>query len=93
MSKLRDAALAIVDEQGLDALTMRAAGFPAWAPERMTIYNYVDRRDGLDRLVTSAVWASAPPSTQRGTRTARRSAGGSQRACGGRSAPIRTLSR
>jgi len=30
----------------------------------MTIYNYVDRRDGLDGLVTSGVWASAPLSTE-----------------------------
>ncbi|HEY0578672.1 MAG TPA: TetR/AcrR family transcriptional regulator C-terminal domain-containing protein [Pseudonocardia sp.] len=57
--QLRDAALAIVDEQGLDALTMRALA-ARLGTGAMTIYNYVDRRDGLDGLVTSGVWASAP---------------------------------
>jgi AcrR family transcriptional regulator len=62
--QLRDAALAIVDEQGLDALTMRALA-ARLGTGAMTIYNYVDRRDGLDGLVTSGVWASAPLWTER----------------------------
>lgn len=57
---LRDAALAIVDTEGLDALTMRAlAGRLGTGP--MTIYNYVDGRDGLNALVAAAVLADGPP--------------------------------
>ncbi|GAA5145714.1 hypothetical protein GCM10023321_04020 [Pseudonocardia eucalypti] len=56
---LRDAALAIVDADGLDALTMRAlAG--RLGTGAMTIYNYVDGRDGLNALVAAAVLADAP---------------------------------
>lgn len=58
--QLRDAALAIVDEAGLEALTMRSlAARLSTGP--MTIYNYVEGRDGLDTLVVSAVLAGAPP--------------------------------
>lgn len=57
--QLRDAALAIVDEEGLAALTMRAlAG--RLGTGAMTIYNYVDGREGLEALVTEAVLAQAP---------------------------------
>ncbi|MEV3962521.1 TetR/AcrR family transcriptional regulator [Nocardia sp. NPDC050193] len=62
--QLRTAALALVDEQGLAALTMRnlAAELGTGA---MTIYNYVDGREGLEELVTQAVmgetcWTETP---------------------------------
>jgi AcrR family transcriptional regulator len=63
--QLRDAALAIVDEQGLDALTMRALA-ARLGTGAMTIYNYVDGRDGLDALVTAAVLGAAPAPEARG---------------------------
>ncbi|GGL28147.1 TetR/AcrR family transcriptional regulator [Nocardia jinanensis] len=52
--QLQVAALALVDEQGLAGLTMRnlAAELGTGA---MTIYNYVDGREGLEELVTEAV--------------------------------------
>lgn len=52
--QLQTAALALVDEQGLAGLTMRnlAAELGTGA---MTIYNYVDGREGLEALVTEAV--------------------------------------
>ncbi|MGA6203220.1 TetR/AcrR family transcriptional regulator C-terminal domain-containing protein [Nocardia testacea] len=62
--QLREAALALVDEHGLAGLTMRnlAAGLGTGA---MTIYNYVDGREGLEELVTEAVmgetrWVETP---------------------------------
>lgn len=62
--QLREAALALVDEHGLAGLTMRnlAAGLGTGA---MTIYNYVDGREGLEELVTEAVmgetrWGETP---------------------------------
>lgn len=57
--QLRDAALAIVDTDGLDALTMRSLA-TRLGTGPMTIYNYVPGRDGLDALVVSAVLAGAP---------------------------------
>jgi AcrR family transcriptional regulator len=57
--QLRDAALAIVDADGLEALTMRALAARV-GTGAMTIYNYVDGRGGLDELVTSAVFATVP---------------------------------
>ncbi|GAA2429222.1 TetR/AcrR family transcriptional regulator C-terminal domain-containing protein [Actinomadura vinacea] len=62
--QLQAAALDLVDEAGLEALTMRSlAGKLGTGP--MTIYNYVDGRDGLEGLVTEAVmtqvhWVDAP---------------------------------
>jgi AcrR family transcriptional regulator len=57
--QLRDAALAIVDESGLDALTMRSlAARLGTGP--MTIYNYVEGRDGLEALVIAGALAGAP---------------------------------
>ncbi|GAB2618146.1 hypothetical protein GCM10027168_58080 [Streptomyces capparidis] len=52
--QLRAAALALVDAQGLAALTMRnlAAELGTGA---MTIYNYVEGRDGLEALLVAAV--------------------------------------
>jgi AcrR family transcriptional regulator len=51
---LQQAALALVDEGGLAALTMRnLASVLGTGP--MTIYNYVDSRDGLEALLVEAV--------------------------------------
>lgn len=56
--QLQAAALALVDDQGLAALTMRSlAATLGTGP--MTIYNYVDGREGLEQLVTEAVMAEA----------------------------------
>ena len=55
-AKLQEAALALVDEQGLAALSMRTlAGALGTGP--MTLYNYVKDRDELDALVVEAVLA------------------------------------
>jgi AcrR family transcriptional regulator len=52
--QLQAAALALVDEQGLAALSMRTlAGALGTGP--MTLYNYVKDRDDLDALVVEAV--------------------------------------
>jgi AcrR family transcriptional regulator len=50
--------LALVDEQGLAGLTMRSLA-TAVGTGPMTIYNYVDGRQGLEQLVTEAVMAEA----------------------------------
>lgn len=55
-AQLQAAALALVDDQGLDGLTMRSLAV-ALGTGPMTIYNYVDGRDGLEQLVTEAVMA------------------------------------
>ena len=55
-SQLQEAALALVDEHGLSALSMRTlAGALGTGP--MTLYNYVRDRDELDALVVEAVLA------------------------------------
>jgi AcrR family transcriptional regulator len=56
--QLRATALQMVDEHGLAALTMRSLA-AALGTGAMTIYNYVDGRDGLEQLVTEAVMAEA----------------------------------
>ncbi|WP_280345372.1 TetR/AcrR family transcriptional regulator [Nocardia abscessus] len=56
--QLQAAALALVDQQGLTGLTMRSLA-AAIDTGPMTIYNYVDGRDGLEQLVTEAVMAQA----------------------------------
>ncbi|MDT3395670.1 TetR/AcrR family transcriptional regulator C-terminal domain-containing protein [Streptomyces sp. B1866] len=58
--QLRTAALALVDAQGLHALTMRNLA-AALGTGAMTIYNYVEGRDGLEALVVDAVVAPAHP--------------------------------
>ena len=64
-AQLQEAALALVDEQGLSALSMRTlAGALGTGP--MTLYNYVKDRDELDALVVEAVLAEVRPSRQRG---------------------------
>jgi AcrR family transcriptional regulator len=56
--QLQAAALAIVDREGLAALSMRSlAGALKTGP--MTLYNYVRDRDELDALVVEAVMAEA----------------------------------
>lgn len=56
--QLQAAALALVDEQGLAGLSMRAlAG--ALGTGAMTLYNYVGEREELDLLVVEAVIAQA----------------------------------
>ncbi|UGT61817.1 TetR/AcrR family transcriptional regulator [Nocardia asteroides] len=56
--QLRTAALALVDRHGLAGLTMRSLAAEI-GTGAMTIYNYVDGRDGLEQLVTEAVLAEA----------------------------------
>ena len=53
-TKLQDAALSIVDEQGLEALSMRTLA-AALGTGPMTLYNYVRNRSDLDALVVEAV--------------------------------------
>lgn len=55
-AELQHAALALVDAEGLDALTMRSLA-AALGTGAMTIYNYVDGRDGLEALLVEAVLA------------------------------------
>ncbi|WP_141579730.1 TetR/AcrR family transcriptional regulator [Actinomadura sp. WMMA1423] len=52
--QLQDAALELIDQEGLAGLTMRALS-ARLGTGPMTIYNYVDGREGLERLVTGAV--------------------------------------
>jgi AcrR family transcriptional regulator len=64
-AQLQEAALALVDEQGLAALSMRTlAGALGTGP--MTLYNYVKDRDELDALVVEAVLAEVKPARPRG---------------------------
>jgi len=63
--QLQAAALALVDEQGLAALSMRTlAGALGTGP--MTLYNYVKDRDDLDALVVEAVRAEISRPRPRG---------------------------
>jgi AcrR family transcriptional regulator len=54
--QLQAAALALVDEEGLGALSMRTLA-AALGTGPMTLYNYVRDRDDLDALVVEAVMA------------------------------------
>lgn len=64
-AQLQAAALALVDEQGLAALSMRTlAGALGTGP--MTLYNYVKDRDELDALVVEAVLAEVKAPRSRG---------------------------
>ncbi|MFI6586318.1 TetR/AcrR family transcriptional regulator [Embleya sp. NPDC050493] len=58
--QLRTAALTLVDAHGLAALTMRSLA-AALGTGAMTIYNYVDGREGLEGLLVEAVLADALP--------------------------------
>lgn len=55
-AQLQEAALAIVDKEGLPALSMRSLA-AALGTGPMTLYNYVKDRDDLDALVVEAVMA------------------------------------
>lgn len=55
-TQLQDAALAIVDKEGLAALSMRTLA-TVLRTGPMTLYNYVRDRDDLDALVVEAVMA------------------------------------
>ena len=57
-SQLQEAALAIVDREGLGTLSMRSLA-KALGTGPMTLYNYVKDRDELDALVVEAVMAEA----------------------------------
>ncbi len=64
-AQLQAAALSLVDEQGLAALSMRTlAGALGTGP--MTLYNYVKDRDELDALVVEAVLAEISRPRSRG---------------------------
>lgn len=64
-AQLQQAALAIVDKEGLPALSMRSlAGALGTGP--MTLYNYVKDRDDLDALVVEAVLAGIRLPRERG---------------------------
>lgn len=65
-AQLREVALAIVDREGLAALTMRRLA-EALGTGAMTLYNYVEDRDGLEALIVAAVMADmAPPALKPG---------------------------
>ena len=55
---LQDAAIAIVDQRGLDALSMRSLA-QALGAGPMTLYNYVRDREALDALVVEGAMAAA----------------------------------
>ena len=57
-AELQRAALALVDADGLAALTMRSLAAQLGTGP-MTIYNYVEGRDGLEALLVEAVLAEA----------------------------------
>jgi len=59
-TQLREAALAIVDRDGLAALTMRRLA-EALGTGAMTLYNYVEDRDDLEALIVAAVMAEMEP--------------------------------
>lgn len=62
--EIADAALRIVDESGVGALSMRALA-ASLGTGPMTMYNYVADKEGLEELVVSAVVAEVkvPPSS------------------------------
>ncbi|NYI96932.1 AcrR family transcriptional regulator [Streptomonospora nanhaiensis] len=57
-ARLQEAALALVDAEGLDALSMRSLA-AALGTGAMTLYNYVEGREGLEALLVEAVMAEA----------------------------------
>lgn len=64
-AQLQAAALALVDQQGLTALSMRTLA-SALGTGPMTLYNYVRDRDELDALVVEAVLAEVKPQPRSG---------------------------
>lgn len=65
-AKLQDAALSIVDGQGLSALSMRTLA-TALGTGPMTLYNYVRDRSDLDALVVEAVMSKVRLPRESGT--------------------------
>lgn len=65
-AQLQEAALALVDGQGLAALSMRSLA-DALGTGPMTLYNYVKDRDELDALVVEAVMAEVKLPRARGS--------------------------
>jgi AcrR family transcriptional regulator len=63
-AQLQEAALSLVDAEGLAALSMRTLA-AALGTGPMTLYNYVKDRDELDALVVEAVLAEVKPSRPR----------------------------
>jgi len=59
LGQIQQQALAIVDRDGLSALTMRSLA-AALGTGPMTLYNYLDGRGGLEELVVDAVAALVP---------------------------------
>jgi AcrR family transcriptional regulator len=57
--EIASAALGIVDESGLSALSMRSLA-AALGTGAMTVYNYVADKEGLEELVVAAVVADVP---------------------------------
>jgi AcrR family transcriptional regulator len=57
--EIASAALGIVDESGLGALSMRSLA-TALGTGPMTVYNYVAGKEGLEELVVAAVVADVP---------------------------------
>ena len=57
--EIASAALRIVDESGLAALSMRSLA-AALGTGPMTMYNYVADKEGLEELVVAAVAAGIP---------------------------------
>ncbi len=69
-ARILDAALAIADEQGIDALSMRKLG-QALGYEAMSLYNYVANKDELlDGLLDVVLDETEPPSTEESWDTA-----------------------
>ena len=64
-AQLHEAALAIVDSEGLPALTMRRLA-ESLGTGAMTLYNYVEGRDGLEALLVGAVMAEMVPPSKTG---------------------------
>ena len=65
-AQLHEAALAIVDSEGLPALTMRRLA-ESLGTGAMTLYNYVEGRDGLEALLVGAVMAEMVAPARTGT--------------------------
>jgi AcrR family transcriptional regulator len=59
LAQIQSAALTIVDRDGLAGLTMRSLA-TALETGPMTLYNYLNGRDGLEELVVDAVAAQVP---------------------------------
>ena len=55
-SRVASAALSLIDENGLDALSMRKLG-AVLGVEAMSLYNHVDNKDDLLNAVTDLVYA------------------------------------